>query len=155
MAEAPLEQMLGCEMRGSPIVCVDGRQLEVREKVAQVHGGQAQALDRFGHLKAFNASDDAVAAPILEPPWREVPEAAFLQEDGPGVVRTKIFGDSQQQTTPERARGFNEQRYAWTAGMFGIFLHAPQVPTRITNRWDFGVVTKNLNLFWELLTHIR
>ena len=92
--------------------------------MAQVNRRQAQTLDGFGHLKAFDTSNDAVALPILQPTGSEITQAALLQEDGPWIVRAKILGDAQKQSTPEGARGFNEQRYAWTAGMFGIVLHA-------------------------------
>jgi hypothetical protein len=53
----------------------------------------------------------------------DVAETAFLEKDGPPSMFPDEFGNAEQQATPVRARGFNQQGHARTSGISRGFFH--------------------------------
>src|SRR5215813_5385753 len=92
-----LEQMLRGKIGRGLVISVDGGQWEVGQNVPQINRRQAELLDRLGHLEAFDAGNDAVTLPPLQPAGGKVAQTALLQENRPRIVGAKVFGNPQEQ----------------------------------------------------------
>ena len=100
MLEVPLQQVLGGQPGDRLLVVGDSRHAREIVAAAQVDGRQAHVADLPGELGAFDAGDDAVAAPTFHP------------------ARGGVGGDPAQQRAARRPGRFDQQGDAKPLGHF-------------------------------------
>src|SRR5262249_45493374 len=86
----------------------------------------------------LDASNNAVATPVLEPRRRGIEEMVPLQVDRPGPVDADVVGDAAQQSTAIAARRFDQQG---RTGILGDHQKSVIEPTPKNH----NKITKNIN----------
>ena len=112
MPKAAFEQVLGPRAADRRIIDVDQGKPALRHDAQHIDRRQTNFGHGRGDLLILDASDDAVAAPVFQPPRDHFLQAPRLVIDRPRTMLMDIAGDAVEDVAAGRQRRFHDQRHA-------------------------------------------
>src|SRR5258706_7330707 len=105
------QKLLNYQPDDGVFIVVQRGQVGAGANASEIHDGHAQSANSPGHGGAFDARDNAMAVPSVEPSWQGALQLAFVGIDLPMTALVDIFGHAQQQAAAIRSGGFDQHSH--------------------------------------------